>query len=74
MGQDTFINLTLCMSGNLAYLMLSADFICLFYFLNLSCVPSQCQTFWTQIKPDIMLNLILVQTVGDARSQRYSSK
>ena len=64
MGQDTIINITLCMPGNFAYILSSADFIYLFYFLNLPGIPSQCQTFWTQIKPDIMLSLIWVQTVG----------
>ena len=56
--------LTLCMLGN---------FVCLFCRLlfffkstfskNLSGIPSECQTVWNQIRPDILSDLIWVQTV-----------
>ena len=30
--------------------------------INISGIPSVCQTFWTQIRPDVLSSLILVQT------------
>ena len=30
---------------------------------NLSGIPSECQTVWIQIRPDVLLGLIWVQTV-----------
>ena len=34
-----------------------------FFKKNLSGIPSQCQTVWIQIRPDILLGLIWVQTI-----------
>ena len=34
-----------------------------FFRKNLSGIPSECQTDWTQIRPDILSGLIWVQTV-----------
>ena len=58
--------LTLCMLGNFACFFV----ICgLFYFFfklifktNLSGIPSVCQIVWIQIRPNILLGLIWVQT------------
>ena len=45
--------------------MLSADFFHdqLFFLKILSGIPSECQTVWIQIRPDILSGLIWVQTV-----------
>ena len=56
--------LTLCLLGNFA-----CFFVVCQYFQNhifrkiLSGIPSECQTGWIQIRPDIMSGLIWVQTV-----------
>ena len=56
---------TLCTMGNILNAFLSsADFFQNQLFRKiLSGIPSECQTDWTQIRPDILSGLILVQTV-----------
>ena len=41
----------------------SADFSKLTFKKNLSGIPSECQTVWLQIRPDLLSDLIWVQTV-----------
>ena len=60
--------LTLCMLGNFACFFFF--FRCLWIFFlnqlfqkNLSGIPSECQTVWIQIRPDVLSNLIRFQTV-----------
>ena len=49
--------------------------VCLFFFQNqlfqkiLSRIPSECQTDWIQIRPDILPGLILVQYVCKGHEQ-----
>ena len=48
-----------CMLGNFACFLLSADFFSKLLFQNiLSRIPSECQTVWIQIRPDIQSGLI----------------
>ena len=60
------LHLTLCMLGNFACFFFCHLWI---FFLNklfqkcLSGIPSECQTLWIQIRPDVLSGLILVQTV-----------
>ena len=58
--------LTLCMLGNFTCFFV----ICGFFFFSinffqkhLSGIPSECQTVWIQIRPDILSGLICVQTI-----------
>ena len=52
------------MLGNFSYFLLSADFFQNHLFQNiLSGIPPECQTVGIQIRPDILLSLIWVQTV-----------
>ena len=65
--------LTLCMLGNFCMLFCRLFCFCIyFYFIiflinffkkNLSGMPSECQTVWIQIRPDVLSGLIWVQTV-----------
>ena len=52
--------LTLCMLGNFACFFVVCGFFLKINFLG---IPSQCQTVWTQIRPDVLSGLIWVQTV-----------
>ena len=55
------------MLGNFAcfFFLLSEDFFFKINYLkkNLSGIPSECQTVWIQIRPDVLSGLIWVQTV-----------
>ena len=56
--------LTLCLLGNFACFLSSADFVQNPFFLKiLSGIPFECQTVWIKIKLDILLGLIWLQTV-----------
>ena len=62
---------TLCLLGNFACFLLSADF---FFEINyfekiILGIPSECQTVWIQIRPDILSGLIWVQTVCQGYQQ-----
>ena len=67
---------TLCLLGNFARLFLSsADFFENQLFRNiLSGIPSECQTVWIQIRPDILSGLIWVQTVCKGYQQMTLSR
>ena len=55
--------------GNFSCVLPSADFFLIFFFQNqlfqkiLSGIPSESQTDWIQIRPDILSGLIWVQSV-----------
>ena len=57
--------LTLCLLGNFAHIFV----VCWFFFQNqpfwkiISQIPSECQTYWIQIRPKIESGLIWIQTV-----------
>ena len=58
------------MLGNFSCFLSSVDFFFFFFFFenllfqkNLSCIPSECQTVWVQIRSDILSGQIWVQTV-----------
>ena len=58
--------LTLCMLANFACFFVICGFLFKLTFSkkkNLSGIPSECQTVWIQIRPNILLGLIRVQTV-----------
>ena len=60
---------TLCQPGNFACFFVVCCFFFFFFFQNqlfrkiLSGIPSECQKVWIQIRPDILLGLIWVQTL-----------
>ena len=49
--------------GKCACFLSSADILSKSTFSNLSGIQPQCQTVWIQIRPDVLLGLIWVQTV-----------
>ena len=56
--------LSFCLLGNFASFLSSADFFQDKLFgKNLSGMPSECQTVWILVRPDILSGLIWVQTV-----------
>ena len=59
------ITLTLCMLGNFACFFVVCDFFLKsnISIKNLSEIPSECQTVWIQIRPDVLFGLIWVQTL-----------
>ena len=62
--------LTICMLGNFACVFIICESILKLTFSNnLSVIPSECQTFWIQIGPDVLLGLIWVQTVSKGYQQ-----
>ena len=67
--QLTNYHLALCPHAFL----LSADFFQNQFFQKiLSGIPSECQTDWIQIRPDILSGLIWVQSVSKVMSRRTS--
>ena len=66
-----FIALILRMLGKFSrFFWSSADFFSKSLFKKiLSGIPSECQTVWIQIRPDILSGLIWVQTVYDGYQQ-----
>ena len=58
-------HLTFCMLGNFAYFFVVCGLFLLneIFQKNLPGIPSECQTVWIQIRPDILSGLIWVQTV-----------
>ena len=56
--------LTPCTLDNFSWFFLSADFFkSTFSKKRIIGIPSECQTDWIQIRPDILLGIILVQSV-----------
>ena len=52
------------MLGNFSCGLFSDFFFKIFFFeKNISDIPSECQTVWIQVRTDILLGLIWVQTV-----------
>ena len=45
-----------------------------FFKKNLSGIPSECQTDWIQIRPDILSDLIWIQSVCNGHQQRTLSR
>ena len=73
---DSFLPpLTLCMLGNFACFFIVWIFYLKteFFKKNLLGIPSEYQTVWIQIRPDILSGLIWVQTVCKAYQQRKKS-
>ena len=68
---DKFTMLNLCMLANFACFYLSADFFLqnMHFQKIISGIPSECQTVWIQIRPDILSGLIWVQTVCTGHQQ-----
>ena len=63
-------NLTLCLLGNFSMLFCRLLFFQIQLFRKiLSGIPSECQTVWIQIRPNLLLGLIWVQTVCESYQQ-----
>ena len=65
------MEIILCMLGNFTFLFYR---LLIFFKINffkkfLSGIPSDCQTVWNQIRPDIMSGLIWSQTVNNGCQQ-----
>ena len=54
--------LTLCPLGKFSCFLSSADFFQIIFWKILSGIPSECQTDWIQIRLNILLGMIWVQT------------
>ena len=69
--KSSLFTLSLCLLGNFAcFFLTSADFFQNQLFQKIiSGIPSECQTVWIQIRPDILLILIWVQTVCKSYQQ-----
>ena len=64
------VGLTLCLLGNLHAFLSSADFLKINFFeKNISGIPSECQTVWIEIRPNILYGLIWFQTVCKGNQQ-----
>ena len=59
------VYLTPCMLGNFACFFVVCGFFFKinFFKINLAGIPSECQTVWIKIRPDILSRLIWIQTV-----------
>ena len=69
---DEFVyGIALCMLGNFAGFFVVCRFCSKSFFFRktLSGIPSECQTVWIQIRPDILSGLIWVQTVCKSYQQ-----
>ena len=64
------LHLTYCILGNFSWFLSSADFFQNKLFEKiLSGIPSECQTVWTLIRPDVLSDLIWVQIVCQGYQQ-----
>ena len=63
-GKEKVNFLTLCILGNFACFLSSADFFFIInFFLIISGIPAECQTAWIQIRLNVLFGLIWVQTI-----------